>query len=635
MQNRSLAEIRRDLAAPAVHRSSSAPLAMMDHHAEPANITQGFERVNWQISLLQADIEVVARNINPLMQGLKEMNSRYEQQLSENRQIRQVLMEIKAGLPQDLHHWTPNKVQQRNGDGIKFFDSGSDDSDPSLEFVVPDELPKQKDACCHSIVLHVPLEQKKDQTRSDVEEDDVEINADRKVKIAMAADFDVDSNETPLQLREEEGISAVFAENLDPEAPAYHVEDFYYKTGLFQAIARSKDFGNLTLGIVVLNAIYMGIDSDLNQASNIYDADLIFQICTQAFSLYFVFELTVRFLAFENKMNCLADGWFKFDVFLVISMIVDMWILMPVLNAAGDNVVIPTQPLRMLRLFKLSRMARLMKHFPELITMIKGLARSLRAIASSMVLLGLMVYTWAILIHMLLKGDNEFNKHVRETLGYEFTKVGDCVWTLIMGGTLMLDNAAPLMTELLFNKDIMKVMAGLAFMSYAFFSALLILQMLIGVLCDVVSQVGQERRIAESVGLVRQELLGSLQKMDNGDGKLTLEEFKMVLDTQSSKKLLKKLKVNRLFLTEIMGMMYPDATSAVPIRVIMEMLLMCRGDNPCTVQIISSALCFLSNEISEMQEHVTAHTSSVHNGHLERSSSKKRGLMDKCVSGDF
>merc|ERR1719364_44936 len=105
-------------------------------------------------------------------------------------------------------------------------------------------------------------------------------------------------------------------------------------------------------------------------------------------------------------------------------MILDQWIIMTIMKLMqGDTEVkIPVQPFRMLRLFKLTRMARLMKAFPELVTMIKGLLRSLRAIASSGVLVGLMVYTWAILIHMLLKGDHAFNSHVKEELGYEFTK---------------------------------------------------------------------------------------------------------------------------------------------------------------------------------------------------------------------
>merc|ERR1719454_443450 len=98
-------------------------------------------------------------------------------------------------------------------------------------------------------------------------------------------------------------------------------------------------------------------------------------------------------------------------------MVLDVYVLMPILlheSAEGSNVKIPTQPLRMLRLAKLTRMARLMKAFPELVTMIKGLIRSLRAISSSGILVGLMVYTWAILLHMLLKDEDDLNKKMHD-----------------------------------------------------------------------------------------------------------------------------------------------------------------------------------------------------------------------------
>merc|ERR1719487_647757 len=91
-------------------------------------------------------------------------------------------------------------------------------------------------------------------------------------------------------------------------------------------------------------------------------------------------------------------------------MLLDTWVIMGAQKLVQTNTVsIPVQPLRMLRLFKLTRMARLMKAFPELVTMIKGLIRSLRAISSSGILVGLMVYTWAILLHMLLKDEKELN----------------------------------------------------------------------------------------------------------------------------------------------------------------------------------------------------------------------------------
>jgi hypothetical protein len=248
-----------------------------------------------------------------------------------------------------------------------------------------------------------------------------------------------------------------------------------------------------------------------------------------------------------------------------------------------------------------------MKSFPELVVMIKGLVRSLRAIASSGVLVGLMMYTWAILVHMMLKEDDDFNKKLKEEYDYEFSKILDCMWTLLMAGTLMLDNAAPLMTTLLTHKEIPKVLAGLAFISYSFLSALLILQMLIGVLCDVVSQVGQERRDSDTIGLVRQEILTDLLKFDQGDGKISKVEMMSMVEGPKSKSLMKKVNINKMFMTQMATMMYPDDDAEVPIRTVLELMIMCKGDNGATVQIIASALCFLSNELSELHDHVVFH----------------------------
>jgi hypothetical protein len=218
-----------------------------------------------------------------------------------------------------------------------------------------------------------------------------------------------------------------------------------------------------------------------------------------------------------------------------------------------------------------------------------------------------MMYTWAILVHMMLKEDDEFNKNLKEEYDYEFTKILDCMWTLLMAGTLMLDNAAPLMTTLLTHKEIPKVLAGLAFISYSFLSALLILQMLIGVLCDVVSQVGQERRDSDTIGLVRQEILTDLLKFDQGDGKISKVEMMSMVEGPKSKSLMKKLNINRMFMTQMASLMYPDDDAEVPIKTVLELMIMCKGDNGATVQVIASALCFLSNELAELHHNMVFH----------------------------
>merc|ERR1719247_2867784 len=306
-------------------------------------------------------------------------------------------------------------------------------------------------------------------------------------------------------------------------------------------------------------------------------------------------------------------------------MIMDTWMLMPALKLiSGDGgVQIPTQPLRMLRLFKLSRMARLMKAFPELVTMIKGLCRSLRAISSSMILVGLMVYTWAILLHMMMKDEDEFNTEIQEELGLDFRTITNCMWALLMDGTLMLDGTPTLMTKLLWAPKFNMLLAGLFFVLYALLSALLILQMLIGVLCDVVSRVGQEQRDAQAIGLVKQEILADLKQFDGGDGKISQKELLRVMKHPQSKALMKKLNINRLFLMELQRMMFPNEHSQVTIKAVLELMILCRGDNQATVEAIAGGFCFLSQEVMEVKTKLT---------------SQLQAIKDSCgalaVSGD-
>jgi len=298
-------------------------------------------------------------------------------------------------------------------------------------------------------------------------------------------------------------------------------------------------------------------------------------------------------------------------------MILDTWVLMPTLFIMGGGVQIPTQPLRMLRLFKLTRMARLMKSFPELVTMIKGLMRSLRAISSSMILVGLMVYVWAIMLHMLMKEETEYNAELwaDKTLG--FKTMTQCIWTLLMAGTMMLDDASPLMASLLFSTKFNFVMAGFAFVCYALLSAMCILQMLIGVLCDVVSTVKQEEQSATAIGLLKQELLSSLTACDNGDGKISQAELAAVMQDKHSKALMKKLRVNHSFLVEISKELFDHGASQVPINDVLNLMVMCRGDNVSTVESMSGALVRIIKEVSQVKSMLEVDLHQVEQ-HIER-----------------
>merc|ERR1719473_1448938 len=68
--------------------------------------------------------------------------------------------------------------------------------------------------------------------------------------------------------------------------------------------------------------------------------------------------------------------------------------------ASSDGGSSPTAGLgflRLLRLLRLSRMARLMRSVPELVTLIKGMVAATRSVFSTLVLLVLFMYVFAII----------------------------------------------------------------------------------------------------------------------------------------------------------------------------------------------------------------------------------------------
>lgn len=425
-------------------------------------------------------------------------------------------------------------------------------------------------------------------------------------------DDEVVEHKKQISLKEDSSLQAVFTCDGDVENPPYDVKNFYYHTGCMQAIARSEKFANLTMFVVGMNAVYIGIDSDYNTKDNIYDAAPFFLIVSQFFAGYFTLELIIRFLAFESKHNCLKDGWFKFDLFLVSTMILDIWVIaVAVKLMEGDKISIPTQPLRMLRLFKLTRMARLMKAFPELVTMIKGMIRALRAISSTAILIGIMTYTWAILMHMLLSGDDQFNKSIEDESSMNFRTILDCMWILFMDGTLMLDNAAPLMTELVFGSTFQRVMAGGFFVFYSWLSALLILQMLIGILCEVVLTVNGEQRNAHAVGLVKQELLFVLREFDQGDGKINETDLDEVMRRPHTVAVLKAMDINTSFLRLMQKNMFPKPTSRMLIKTVCQMVILCKNDSACMVETLAGGINTIHRELKDMRNHLTFHIKEV------------------------
>merc|ERR1719468_1040119 len=101
-------------------------------------------------------------------------------------------------------------------------------------------------------------------------------------------------------------------------AKSYDVTNYYKKTGVCQAIARSQVFEVVSLALVIGSSLWMAVDVDFNDAAMLHQADIGFQVVGNAVCFLFTVELIIRFSAFENIRNVVKDFWCMFDLLLVI-----------------------------------------------------------------------------------------------------------------------------------------------------------------------------------------------------------------------------------------------------------------------------------------------------------------------------
>jgi len=123
------------------------------------------------------------------------------------------------------------------------------------------------------------------------------------------AGFDLDNEESAeavdfddgiLELKVDGAFGSIFdnGEQPDMSKPHYSVEHYYKEKGMAQKLARSDRFINVTLCVIVANAVYLGIDQDWNKADDITQTHPFFVACDNLFCGYFTVELMVRFYCF-------------------------------------------------------------------------------------------------------------------------------------------------------------------------------------------------------------------------------------------------------------------------------------------------------------------------------------------------
>lgn len=323
------------------------------------------------------------------------------------------------------------------------------------------------------------------------------------------------------------------------------------QSSLAQFVAGSQ-FQNTTLFVVVLNGIWIGIDVDLNHPSLEKDGKLPLEpwatVVENLFCVYFTFEIVARIVAF-GKRN-LRDKSFWFDFVLVAFMVIETWIMVIIEAIMGGGSSGVLAKFSILRLMRLSRLSRIMTSLPELLTLVRGIMNAAKAVTIVFVLMLVIMYVFAIVLTAQI-GDPYAPEHTMDpywvtdedpTAIELFGSMGDSMMSLFTRGMLC-DNFAETLQaikdrggewvchdidgEEACGREGGEVWLMWVFVTWMIISAMMLLNMLVGILCEVIDGTAKSEIAASQVSELREHIDIAFKQIDtSGDNIITPSEWK-------------------------------------------------------------------------------------------------------------
>jgi len=276
----------------------------------------------------------------------------------------------------------------------------------------------------------------------------------------------------------------------------------------------------------------------------------------------------------------MKEFWIVFDLVLVLLLVIEVWILGTIaaitgmsMGGAGMKLIIV---FRVLRLLRIMRLAHVLKHLPELLVIIRGLVRALRAIAVVLVLIGLNIYIAALVFTAVLDGS---------TLGREsFPTVNASMGTLMLDCTLSGSRGTAIMRAAWDEHPVLGVMV----LVFVLLSNVTFFGVLTGLLVQTVKTVAEIENEEKSV----KQLVCSMEELWNlmiggdtdDDGKINVFEFTDLMSDKQTAKVLCALDLDVEGLASVASFVFEQHEGHLGRKEFLQMVLDVRNSKKATVK---------------------------------------------------
>ena len=248
--------------------------------------------------------------------------------------------------------------------------------------------------------------------------------------------------------------------------------EFQYR---FQKIRDNKVFELFVIAVIIFSSLMIGIRTyELNPTF-----ENVLWILDYAVTLFFVIEIAIRMAAEDRLRDFFKKGWNVFDFVIVVVSLIPL--------DDSEYALIA----RMLRLF---RVMRLISFVPELRVLVSALITALPRMGYVALLMFIIFYLYAVIGNLLFA-------HINPTL---WGDLGISLLTLFRVATF------EDWTDVMYETMTVYSLSWMYYISFIFFSAFVFLNMMIGIVVDVLAEEHQKME-AEKMG----ETLDNKQTFEN------------------------------------------------------------------------------------------------------------------------
>ena len=206
------------------------------------------------------------------------------------------------------------------------------------------------------------------------------------------------------------------------------------------------------IAVIIISALLIGAKThDLPP-----QAIRILAFLDNAITVFFVIELTIRFMAFPNKKQFFKSGWNIFDTLIVIGSLIP---------TGGSGVLLA----RLLRVF---RVLRLVSMVPELRLLINALIKAIPRMGYIALLMFVIFYIYAAVGSMVFH-------HINEEL-----------WGDVSISMLTLFRVATFedWTDVMYETMAVHPLSWIYYLTFIFLTAFIFLNMMVGTILEVMSE---------------------------------------------------------------------------------------------------------------------------------------------------